>query len=67
LTAPDGSALLLRALAPGLVCRVRREDVGDAAPTVSRGAPLAGRAASVAFSAAGEMAAEAACLLPMPI
>lgn len=67
LTAPDGSALLLQARAPGLVCRVRREDVGDAAPTVSRGAPFAGRAASVAFSAAGEMAAEAACLLPMPI
>jgi hypothetical protein len=74
LTAPDGSAVLLRdggRSSRSLVSRVRRDDVSEAAPSISRGAPLPeGMRLDRLVQdprAEGHDAGFGVCLLPMPI
>ena len=74
LTAPDGSAVLLRdggSRCRSLVSRVRRDDAGDAAPTISRGSPLPDHLRLDRLvqdpRAEGHDNGFGMCLLPMPI
>ncbi len=74
LTSPDGSAVLLRdggSRCRSLVSRVRRDDAGDAAPTISRGSPLPDGLRLDRLvqdpRAEGHDNGFGMCLLPMPI
>ena len=74
LTAPDGSAVLLRdggSRCRSLVSRVRRDDVSEAAPTISRGSPLPDGLRLDRLvqdpRAEGQDNGFGVCLLPMPI
>ena len=78
LTSPDGSAVLLRdggSRCRSLVSRVRRDDVSEAAPSISRGAPLPdGISDGMRLDrlvqdprAEGQDNGFGVCLLPMPI
>jgi hypothetical protein len=74
LTAPDGSAVLLRdggSRCRSLVSRVRRDDVSEAAPTISRGSPLPDGLRLDRLvqdpRAEGHDNGFGMCLLPMPI
>ena len=79
LTSPDGSAVLLRdggcRRGRSLVSRVRRDDVSEAAPSISRGAPLPdGISDGMRLDrlvqdprAEGQDNGFGVCLLPMPI
>ena len=74
LTSPDGSAVLLRdggSRCRSLVSRVRRDDVSEAAPTISRGSPLPDGLRLDRLvqdpRAEGHDNGFGMCLLPMPI
>ena len=73
LTAPDGSAVLLRdggSRGRSLVSRVRRDDVSEAAPTVSPGSPLPDGMRLDRLCEdprADPLDGLGVCLLPMPI
>ena len=73
LTSPDGSAVLLRdggSRGRSLVSRVRRDDVSEAAPTVSQGSPLPDGMRLDRLCEdprADPLDGLGVCLLPMPI